>query len=92
MSKDPSANQELAEIASLCLGYLAENPEELARFMQLAGYDPASLRGAINSHGFNMGLLDYFASNEGQLLTLCANVGLKPERFMRLWHRLNPTA
>ncbi len=83
-------DREVKSLADLCLGYLAENPEDLARFMGTAGYDPASLRGAVGSRQLAYGLIDYFAANETILLALCANAGMKPESFMRTWHRLNP--
>jgi hypothetical protein len=76
-------------LAEACLGYLAENPEELLAFMQFAGLDPAGLRRAVGSASFERGLIDYFASNEPILLALCANAGFPPEQFMRVWHRLN---
>jgi hypothetical protein len=83
-------DREVESLADLCLGYLAENPEELAQFMGTVGYDPASLRGAVGSRQLACGLMDYFASNETILLALCANAGMKPEAFMRSWHKLNP--
>jgi hypothetical protein len=48
------------------------------------------LRRAVGSQHLASGLIDYFASNEPLLLSLCANNQLKPEDFMRVWHRLNP--
>ena len=35
-------------------------------------------------------LIDYFAGNEPLLLALCANNGLSPDDFMRVWAKLNP--
>ena len=84
---EPSA----ASLADACLGYLAENPEELLAFMQYAGLDPAALRGSVGTPALQRGLIDYFASNEPILLALCANAGTSPEQFMRVWHRLNPS-
>ena len=81
---------DLAQVADACLGYLADNPEELLAFMQQAGLDPQSLRAAIGSKRLQTGLVDYFAANEPILLALCANTGMNPESFMRLWHKLNP--
>lgn len=78
-------------LADSCLGYLAENPEELLAFMQFAGIDPDTLRGSVGSPALQRGLIDYFASNEPILLALCANSGISPEQFMRVWHRLNPS-
>lgn len=77
-------------LAELCLGQLAENPEQLADFMGIAGYTPAGLRSAVGSEQMQLGLIDYFAQNEALLLTLCANKGLHPDDLMRVWARLNP--
>jgi hypothetical protein len=79
----------LAALADSCLGFLAENPEELLNFMQHAGLDPQSLRASIGSERLQQGLIDYFAANEAILLALCANAGITPEAFMRVWHQLN---
>lgn len=78
------------ELAGLCLGQLAEDPGQLAEFMGFAGYDPTALRRAVGTQQLATGLIDYFASNEPLMLTLCANNGLKPDDFMRVWHKLNP--
>jgi len=82
---DPTA------LAEICLAYLAEEPRQLAEFMAAAGYDAARLRGDRHSPTLARGLIDYFAANEPLLLALCANQGIKPENFMRVWARLNPT-
>ncbi|MBB4050492.1 2-hydroxychromene-2-carboxylate isomerase [Devosia subaequoris] len=79
----------ISALADMCLGYLAENPEELLGFMQHAGLTPDALRAAIGSDRLQHGLIDYFASNEPILLALCANSGITPEQFMRVWYRLN---
>ncbi|WP_162247368.1 DUF3572 family protein [Devosia sp. Root635] len=81
----------MASLADSCLGYLAENPDELLAFMQFAGLDPDNLRRSVGSAALQNGLIDYFASNEPILLALCANSGTSPEQFMRVWHRLNPS-
>lgn len=84
------SSPDLAEVAEACLGYLAENPDELLAFMQHAGLDPQSLRAAVGTRRLQSGLIDYFAANEPILLALCANASINPEAFMRLWHKLNP--
>lgn len=77
-------------LAELCLGHLAEDPDSLAEFLQATGYSPAGLRAALGGDQLRRGLIDFFAQNESLLLTLCANHGLRPEDFMRVWARLNP--
>lgn len=91
MPRSERAEPSVAPLAEACLGYLAENPEELLAFMQHAGFDPDALRRSVGSPALQRGLIDYFASNEPILLALCANSGLSPEQFMRVWHRLNAT-
>ena len=78
------------EVANLCLQHLAENPEQLAEFMNTSGLTPGGLRAAIGSADFNRGLLDYFASNEPLLLAFCAATGLTPDSVMQVWAKLNP--
>lgn len=89
--RSEKAEPSFAALADGCLGYLAENPDELLAFMQFAGLDPAALRQSVGSPALQRGLIDYFASNEPILLAFCANSGQSPEEFMRVWHRLNPS-
>lgn len=78
-------------LGDLCLHHLAENPSQLAEFMGLTGYSPDALRKAAGTGGLDHGLIDYFATNEALLLALCANNSFKPDDFMRVWARLNPS-
>jgi len=78
-------------LGEMCLGYLAENPPQLAEFMGLTGYSPNGLRKVAGTPELDSGLIDYFAQNEPLLLALCANNNLKPDDFMRVWARLNPS-
>jgi hypothetical protein len=78
-------------LAQTALDFLAENPDELLRFMQTVGLDPQSLRRSIGTDAFTHGMIDYVASNEPLLLAVCANAGISPESFMRIWAKLNPS-
>jgi hypothetical protein len=78
-------------LGEMCLGYLAENPSQLAEFMGLTGYSPAALRKVAGTPELDSGLIDYFAQNEALLLAMCANNNLRPDDFMRVWARLNPS-
>lgn len=78
------------DLADLCLGYLAEDPGQLAEFMNVSGYSPPALRAAVGSDQLQRGLIDYFARNEPLLLAFCMNNVLKPDDFMRVWAELNP--
>ena len=91
VQRSEQAETSVASLADACLAYLAEHPDELLAFMQFAGLDPDALRRSVGSRALQHGLIDYFAANEPILLALCANSGLSPEQFMRIWHRLNPS-
>ena len=78
-------------LGELCLGYLAENPTQLAEFMGVTGYSPAALRRVAGTPELDSGLIDYFAQNEPLLLALCANSNFRPDDFMRVWAKLNPS-
>jgi hypothetical protein len=84
------ASLNLDALADLCLGYLAENPEELGNFMSHTGLSPQALRTSVGSRELAAGLIDYFASNEPLLLALCANANITAEQFMRVWYKVNP--
>jgi hypothetical protein len=91
LPRSEKAALSVTALADTCLGFLAENPEELLGFMQYAGLDPSTLRASVGSPALERGLIDYVAANESILLAVCANSGLTPEQFMHVWHRINPT-
>ena len=78
-------------LGEMCLGYLAENPAQLAEFMGLTGYSPNALRKVAGTPELDSGLIDYFAQNEALLLALCANDLFRPDDFLRVWPRLTPS-
>ncbi len=81
---------DVKDLADACLHHLAENPEQLAEFMNTSGLTPENIRRAMGTESLARGLIDYFAQNEALLLALCAESGRKPEAVMRVWARLNP--
>ncbi|MCS6761433.1 MAG: DUF3572 domain-containing protein [Candidatus Devosia symbiotica] len=91
MPRSDKEASSLASHATICLNYLAENPDELLAFMQHAGLNLDALRNAIGTPALQLGLVDYFASNEPILLALCANSAISPENFMRVFHQINWT-
>jgi hypothetical protein len=86
----PKTRPNVLQLGELCLGHLAEDPEQLERFIAVAGYDPPGLRAALGTEALAHGLIDYFAANESLMLAFCANNAMRPEAFMRVWHTLNP--
>ena len=80
----------LAELSDLCLNHLAQTPEQLADFMGIAGLSPDSLRTALGTKSFALGLLDYVVQNEPLLLEISQAISVKPETIMRVWAKHNP--
>ena len=69
---------EAETIAVEALGYLAGRPEELSRFLALAGLGPTNLRQAASDPGFLAGVLGFLLQDEPLLLAFAAEAGLSP--------------
>ncbi len=81
--------KKLNEYANSCLSYLTSDANELANFMNFAGYEPKTLRDALGSHSFSLALLEYFSQNEAALLAMGANANINAKEFMLFWQQLN---
>jgi hypothetical protein len=80
----------LDELADLCLTHLAQNPEQLADFMGIAGLSPNGLRKVLGTKSFALGLLDYVVQNEALLVAISQANAMRPETVMRVWAKHNP--
>ena len=58
--------------------------------MGVAGFSPDSLRRAVATRSFALGLLDYVVQNEPLLLEISQAASLKPETVMQVWAKHNP--
>ncbi len=73
-------NRELAEtVAIQALGFIAEEPERLDRFLRLTGIGPESLRDAAREPNFLLGVLDHLASDETLLRNFAEQRECAPE-------------
>jgi hypothetical protein len=77
-------------VGDLCFTKLTNDPEELLRFMNVAGYNGAALRRALGTPALTRGMIEYVAQNEPLMLAVCGEGGIKPEAFMRVYYQLNP--
>ena len=74
-----STGREGAEsMAIAALGFLAVEPERLARFLALSGLGPHNLRQAATSPGFLAAVLDHLAADERLLVAFAAAQGVDP--------------
>jgi hypothetical protein len=84
MSQRQEPNREAAEsIAVQALTFIAEDAEQLGRFMALSGLGPESLRAAAAEPGFLAGVLDYVLGDERLLLAFAERAGLPPAKVGR---------
>jgi len=76
--------REAAErMAIQALSFMAETPEEFARFLALSGLDPTSIRAAAAEPGFLGGVLTYLCEEEARLLAFARHGGIDPADVAR---------
>ncbi len=76
--KSPFLTGEAEQIAISALGYLADDPARLDRFLALSGLNPQSLRAAAGEPGFLAAVLDHVAGDERQMLDFAASLPCDP--------------
>ena len=77
--KDTPGTQDAEATAVAILGWLADEPELLSRFLSLTGVAPVDVRGAMNDPGFRAGLVDFLMGHEPTLMAFSEATGIKPE-------------
>ena len=71
---------ENAEILAFAtLGWLAGEPEDLQKFLNLSGLDVDALRQGAGSPEMSVAILDYLLAHEALLLRFCEAEGIKPK-------------
>ena len=76
----------LERMALAMIGWLAREPERLARFMAETGYDERTLKAELASAAA-LAAMEYLLADESLLLQFCAETGTPPEEPRRLWQR-----
>lgn len=80
MARRPLLTRDDADrIAIAALGFLAEDAEQLDRFLALTGIEPASLRSAAREPNFLLGVIDHVASDDRLLQAFARANDLAPE-------------
>ena len=80
---------ENAEILALQgLGWLAGEPEELQKFLNLSGVDGAGLREAAGTPEMGVAILDYLLGHVELLLRFCASAEVAPRDLHLARHAL----
>ena len=66
-------------VAIEALGFIAEEPERLDRFLALSGIGPESLRDAAREPNFLLGVLEYLVGDESLLRQFSGARDIEPE-------------
>lgn len=75
--------EEGAELAVRALAFLAQDMEQVERFLSLTGVDPADIRRLAGQRDFQLAVLDHLAGDETLLLAFAAAAGVAPEAIGR---------
>ncbi|KZK79594.1 DUF3572 domain-containing protein [Pseudovibrio ascidiaceicola] len=79
LGKTGSLTEDTAqEIAIGALTFLGSEPEQLGRFLSLAGIGPQEIRDAAAEPGFLAGVLEFLMQDEQLLLAYTESVGVRP--------------
>ncbi|MET0429134.1 MAG: DUF3572 domain-containing protein [Microvirga sp.] len=82
---------EAQTIALAAFTALSSHGGRFARFMNISGLTPETIRNAAGEPNFLAGVLDYVASDESLLLDLAREMDMKPERIMEARSALSPS-
>src|SRR5215831_5611211 len=77
-TRDSTRRAAAESLAVQALGFLAGEPERLARFLALTGIGPDRIRAAAASPGFLAGVLDHVASEDALVTAFAAEAGVAP--------------
>ncbi|MGE8103642.1 DUF3572 domain-containing protein [Allorhizobium sp. NPDC080224] len=84
-NRDIPADAEATAVA--VLGWLANEPEMLSRFLALSGVQPTQLRQAVGDPAFLAGMLEFLMQHEPTLMEFCTATDTKPETVVEAYHR-----
>lgn len=73
------------------LGWIASDPDRLARFVDVYGLGPVNLRQAAAAPGFFAAILDYLAASETLLMAFAGHSGRAPEAVAAAAQALAPS-
>ena len=77
--------REAAEtLAVQALAFIAEQPEQLARFLAETGIGPEQIRAAAQQPDFLAGVLDHMLADEALLIAFADSAGIDPAAVARL--------
>ena len=89
MKRPLRATREAAEtLAVQALGFIAEEPKSLSRFLDTSGLSADRIRTAAAEPGFLAGVLEYMLADENLLRAFADRAGIDPAEVARASHAL----
>jgi hypothetical protein len=76
-------------LALKALGFLAEAPDALSRFLEQSAVTPAELRARADDPHFLGGVLDFLLSDDEMTERFCAAESIEPQALHLARHRLS---
>ncbi len=70
-------------LAIKALAFIAEQPDQLARFLDMTGIPPQQMRAAARESGFLAGVLDHMLADESLLVAFADSAGIDPAEIGR---------
>ena len=84
MKRDPALTREQAEgLAIQALAFIADDGEQLGRFLAVTGIGPGEIRAAAREPGFLVGVLEYMVSDDRLIAAFAAENNLNPSDIDR---------
>jgi hypothetical protein len=78
-----AAAKDAESLAVQALGFLADEPERLGRFLAVTGIGGNDIRAAAREPGFLTGVLEYLLGDEALLLSFSAEASIDPAEVAR---------
>ena len=70
-------------LAIKAFGFIAEEPQRLARFLDLTGIPSAQIRAASREPGFFAGVIEHMLADESLLIAFADSAGIDPAEVAR---------
>jgi Protein of unknown function (DUF3572) len=84
MKRPLGGTREAAEIVAVqALTFIAEQPDQLERFLNATGIDATQIRAAARERGFLAGVLEHMLSDESLLIAFASSAGIDPAEVAR---------
>ena len=75
-------------LAVQALGFIAEEPQSLSRFLDTSGISADQIRAAAAEPGFLAGVLEYMLADENLLRAFAGHAGIDPADVAHASHAL----